>query len=632
MKNDTVSVCWQYYFSTITWGLAMKLNSILIAGSVINLCCLSIPHAEATITATHTAPKEVYTTNDSPGFSFIDETGRYIYHDTLSQYSKYKPDDYEHAWRFVSANNYLGVNKKIKNAGTFEAFQKIADKATIQNTVPLCVNTPLMQKIKPKGTGYDYINFCGLMDVWVDPDTGDWYGLLHDEIFGLDPRYDAIERVKSSDKGVHWAVIDVIQTSQYGMKDKRDEALGQTYNYGGGDPRLFVDYASGYFYMFYTSRVQNLSGWSGFSSFMQEHVMRAPIAGKMSPDSWRKYHNGKWEKYNTQDYSLGNAGPASNLVSVDVSPKGYFTPEYNPETMSGTASELTSQGKLINSPLRVINVAWNSYLSKYIATPEPSSGAQNEKKAPMEFYATESLTNPKWKKVFTLNDYVTRSWYRFMMDPQAMTLSNFIVGKKFRTFCYYECQQYNGEYIDVTINNTNKSKTNNSIRLTKFKNKLGDILTADKKFNLTVTHGKTNNKMSWGLLDKQDGYYHIVVYPKGKANNKRFLGVTEAGGGNHLRKWGAEVGLMVNPCKANPVSDRCLSSQWVKMPTVKTKHDGTELKDGNYRLVNRLSGLTLSFDSTQRLDQQVSVSPFRSWDCTEPTCLDGSKAYSQILQ
>ncbi|WP_279463244.1 hypothetical protein [Aeromonas dhakensis] len=119
---------------------------------------------------------------------------------------------------------------------------------------------------------------------------------------------------------------------------------------GGGDPRLFVDYASGYFYMFYTSRVQNLSGWSGFSSFMQEHVMRAPISGKMSPDSWRKYHNGKWEKYDTQDYSLGNAGAASNIVSVDVSPKGYFTPEYNPETMSGTASELTSQGKLINSP------------------------------------------------------------------------------------------------------------------------------------------------------------------------------------------------------------------------------------------------------------------------------------------
>ncbi|MCW0507484.1 hypothetical protein [Aeromonas piscicola] len=612
----------------------MKLNSTLIAGGMINLCLLSIPHAHAAITATHTTPQKVYTSNDSPGFSFMDETGRYIYHDTFSQYSKYKPDDYEHAWRFVSAKNYQGVNNKVKNAGTFEKFKKISDKATLQNTVPLCENTPLMKKIKPKGvSGYDYINYCGLMDVWVDPDTGDWYGLLHDEIFGLDPRYDAIERVKSSDKGVHWAVIDVIQTSQYSMKDKRDEALGQTYNYGGGDPRLFVDYASGYFYMFYTSRIQTLSGWSGFSSFMQEHVMRAPIAGKMSPDSWRKYHDGKWEKYNTQDYSLGNAGAASNIVSVDVSPKGYFTPEYDPDTMSGTASELVAQGKLINSPLRVINVAWNSYLKKYIATPEPSSGAQNEKSAPMEFYVSESLANPKWEKLFTLKDYVTRSWYRFMMDPQALTLSNFIVGKTFRTFCYIDCTaKSDGEYIDVTLKNSNESKTESAIKLTQFKNKFGDILTADKKFNLTVTNGRTNNKMSWGLLDRQDGYYHVVAYPKGKANKKRYLGVTEAGSANDLRKWGAEVGLRVNPCKDNPASDKCLSSQWVKVPTVKTKHDGSEIKDGSYRLVNRLSGLTLSFDSTQRLDRQVKVSPFRSWDCTESTCQDDSKASSQILQ
>ncbi|WP_314925261.1 hypothetical protein [Aeromonas piscicola] len=612
----------------------MKLNSTLIAGGMINLCLLSIPHAHAAITVTHTTPQKVYTSNDSPGFSFMDETGRYIYHDTFSQYSKYKPDNYEHAWRFVSAKNYQGVNNKVKNAGTFEKFKKISDKATLQNTVPLCENTPLMKKIKPKGvSGYDYINYCGLMDVWVDPDTGDWYGLLHDEIFGLDPRYDAIERVKSSDKGVHWAVIDVIQTSQYSMKDKRDEALGQTYNYGGGDPRLFVDYASGYFYMFYTSRIQTLSGWSGFSSFMQEHVMRAPIAGKMSPDSWRKYHDGKWEKYNTQDYSLGNAGAASNIVSVDVSPKGYFTPEYDPDTMSGTASELVAQGKLINSPLRVINVAWNSYLKKYIATPEPSSGAQNEKSAPMEFYVSESLANPKWEKLFTLKDYVTRSWYRFMMDPQALTLSNFIVGKTFRTFCYIDCTaKSDGEYIDVTLKNSNESKTESAIKLTQFKNKFGDILTADKKFNLTVTNGRTNNKMSWGLLDRQDGYYHVVAYPKGKANKKRYLGVNEAGSANDLRKWGAEVGLRINPCKDNPASDKCLSSQWVKVPTVKTKHDGSEIKDGSYRLVNRLSGLTLSFDSTQRLDRQVKVSPFRSWDCTESTCQDDSKASSQILQ
>ncbi len=156
-----------------------------------------------------------------------------------------------------------------------------------------------MQTVKPKGTGYDYINYCGLMDVWVDPDTGNWYGLIHDEVFGINPRYDAIELATSSDKGENWEIVGVLQTSPYGMKDIRDTPLGKTYDYGGGDPRLFVDYSAGYFYVFYTSRVMNIDlkageaptqsqvPVSGFSSFMQEYVMRAPIQDKMAPGSWQ---------------------------------------------------------------------------------------------------------------------------------------------------------------------------------------------------------------------------------------------------------------------------------------------------------------------------------------------------------
>ncbi|MBL0456884.1 RICIN domain-containing protein [Aeromonas enteropelogenes] len=609
----------------------MKKHTRFMISGIIGLGCFSFQYVWAAVTAEHTPPEQVFLVNDSPGFSFIDETGKYLYHDTLSQYNKYNPNNADHAWRFFSAKNYQGASDNIKDKlGDYEKIKQIYDQATVQNTVPLCTNTPLMKRIKPRGSGYDYINYCGLMDVWVDPDSGDWYGLLHDEIFGLTPRYDAIELVKSTDKGLNWAVTDVIQTSQYGMTDSRDEALGQTYNYGGGDPRLFVDYASGYFYLFYTSRVMNLSGWSGFSSFMQEHVMRAPISGKMSPESWRKYHDGKWEAFSADDYSLGNAGAASNIVSVELSPKGYFTPEYDPATMSGTASELAGQGKLVNSPLRVINVAWNSYLKKYVATPEPSSGPKNEGKAPLEFYVTDSLSSQKWEKLLTLDNYVTRSWYRFMMDPQVQTRSNFIVGKTFRTYCYVECQKYGGEYIDVTLQ---RSPEDNAPTLenTLLKNRDGEVLTADDKFNLAVKKEPGEGDISWGLQDRQDGYYSVVAYPAENTAQKRYLGVAGSGAVNDLRKWAAEVGLLDNPCQ-DATADECLSAQWIKVPTVISRDDGSERRDGSYRLVNRFSGLTLNLDASQAQDRQVTLSPFRSWDCTGATCKDRNRASSQILQ
>ncbi|WP_421208330.1 RICIN domain-containing protein [Aeromonas enteropelogenes] len=609
----------------------MKKHTRFMISGIIGIGCFSFQYVWAAVTAEHTSPEQVFLVNDSPGFSFIDEAGKYLYHDTLSQYNKYNPNNADHAWRFFSAKNYQGASDNIKDKlGDYEKIKQIYDQATVQNTVPLCTNTPLMKRIKPRGSGYDYINYCGLMDVWVDPDSGDWYGLLHDEIFGLTPRYDAIELVKSTDKGLSWAVTDVIQTSQYGMADARDEALGQTYNYGGGDPRLFVDYASGYFYLFYTSRVMNLSGWSGFSSFMQEHVMRAPISRKMSPETWRKYHDGKWEAFSADDYSLGNAGAASNIVSVELSPKGYFTPEYDPVTMSGTASELAGQGKLVNSPLRVINVAWNSYLKKYVATPEPSSGPKNEGKAPLALYVTDSLSSQKWEKLLTLDNYVTRSWYRFMMDPQVQTRSNFIVGKTFRTYCYVECQKYGGEYIDVTLQRS-QEEISPTLENTLLKNRDGEVLTADDKFNLAVEKEPGQGDMSWGLQDRQDGYYSVVAYPTGNTAQKRYLGVIGSGAVNDLRKWGAEVGLLDNPCQ-DATADECLSAQWIKVPTVISRDDGSERRDGSYRLVNRFSGLTLNLDASQAQDRQATLSPFRSWDCTGATCKDRNRASSQILQ
>lgn len=298
--------------------------------------------------------------------------------------------------------------------------------------------------------------------------------------------------------------------------------------------------------------------------------------------------------------------------------------------MSGTASELAGQGKLVNSPLRVINVAWNSYLKKYVATPEPSSGPKNEGKAPLALYVTDSLSSQKWEKLLTLDNYVTRSWYRFMMDPQVQTRSNFIVGKTFRTYCYVECQKYGGEYIDVTLQRS-QEEISPTLENTLLKNRDGEVLTADDKFNLAVKKEPGEGDMSWGLQDRQDGYYHVVAYPTGNTAQKRYLGVIGSGTVNDLRKWGAEVGLLDNPCQ-DATADECLSAQWIKVPTVISRDDGSERRDSSYRLVNRFSGLTLNLDASQAQDRQATLSPFRSWDCTGATCKDRNRASSQILQ
>ncbi len=613
----------------------MNIYVRFIFGGIIVFGCLSFQYARATVTAEHTFPEPVYLYNDSPGFSFLDENGKYLYHDTFSQYEKYNPNNAHHAWRFFSAKNYQEASDNIKDKlNDYEEVKKLYDQATVQNTVPLCTNTPLMKRINPRGrSDYDYINYCGLMDVWVDPDSGDWYGLLHDEIFGLNPRYNAIELVKSTDKGLNWNVTNVIQTSQYGMTDSRDEELGQTYNYGGGDPRLFVDYASGYFYLFYSSRVFDLVNKSESSQAWLEHVMRAPISRKMSPDSWRKFRDGKWEKFSTDDYTLGNAGAASNIVSVDVSPKGYFTPEYNPETMDGTVNELVEQSKLINSPLSVINIAWNSYLKKYVA-PKPLSDSKNGGKVRLALYVTDSLSSQKWERLLTLNSYGSRSWYRFIMDSQVQTNSNFIVGKTFRTYCYVSCQKYQGgEYIDITLQ-TSRQDSQVMLESILIKNRDGEVLTADDKFNLTVKKEPSKEDMRWELQDMEDGYYRVMAYPVGNKEQGRFLGVAETGIANDLRAWGGEVELVDGPCQSqgDTTTDECLSSQWVKVPTVKSLNDGSETRDGSYRLVNRFSGLMLNLDASQALNQQVTLAPFRSWDCTDATCLDSNKASSQILQ
>ncbi|MCY9873758.1 hypothetical protein [Vibrio barjaei] len=605
---------------------------------------------QANPTVSFGTPTSLNVHNDSPGFSFIDENGKYYYHDTFSQYSTYSPNNYEHAWRFFSASDFYDVNRKYASQ-----FQTILDRATVQNTVPLCNNSPLMQTIQPKGNTntntYPYNNFCGLMSVWVDPDTGNWYGLIHDEIFGLMPRQDAIELAESTDKGRHWRITKTIATSQFGMRDYRQlpadqphnyDPHAQTYDYGGGDPRLFVDYSTGYFYVFYTSRVQNTqNGYatSGFSSFMQEHVMRAPISKKMAPSSWAKYYRGQWLKMDDgADLSLGNTKPDSNIVPTELSTTGYYPVEYSPNN-SGNAVTMRTNRQLVNSPLRVMNVSWNAYLNKYIGTPEHSSGAQNGQTAPLSIYATDNLSSQKWTLLATSQGYISRSWYRFMMDTKYPAINDFITGKEFTSNCYYSCSNKAvSESLPITLNDPTNSVHGHYLPY--LRNGNNEYLywnNFHKELEITNSEQTANRGNRWMVHYSGDGYVRLINVEEGlllDPSTQRYLSVTPTSKANidDYRKWGTKVDLIADVCSQDKDSKDCLASQWIILKDKSVQHNNSETETGHVRFINRLSGLALSFNDDRSLSEKVAVSPPRNWDCVENTCLDPRNLLSQKIE
>lgn len=79
---------------------------------------------------------------------------------------------------------------------------------------------------------------------------------------------------------------------------------------------MFVDQASGYFYVYYGSRVIPKKG-AGDPNGGLSHVARAPMSGKMAPGTWHKWFGGAWSQ-------PGIGGRESNLVPVTPdAPLGY---------------------------------------------------------------------------------------------------------------------------------------------------------------------------------------------------------------------------------------------------------------------------------------------------------------------
>ncbi|TQF06916.1 hypothetical protein E6W39_37900 [Kitasatospora acidiphila] len=548
--------------------------------------------AAATPAAARTAPPRAgsytVTIGSSGGYAYPDDTPASVYTDKdgsfhfQESHSLYGATD-SRQWTFYSGSDF---DSATADSALDNAVNPSNPNDRNNDTTWRCNNSPtgLTATAAPAGSGYAQPNYCDLSGVWVDPDTGDWYGLVHNEFtpqpFGDGLHYDAIDYAVSTDQGHTWAIKDHAITSPYSTTRGDTTAFpAQTYYYGDGDQRLLVDTASGYFYVFYGSRIIDKNGgWGAF----QEHVARAPISAKMAPGSWQKWYDGAWSQ-------PGAGGLESDMVPADAAnPTGYLPPakEYNPAN-TGTISQQVAAGTLAaTTPLFVMNVSYDAYLGLYLGTPQAVDQSGN---APQQIYATADLSTQKWTLLGDTGSYHTASWYRWLLDGANLTNST-IVGKNFRTYCAYGCSNgSSGEYVNTTIDSSTPATAPfDPAKTYRISSGDGRVLAQANGGSATTSLAAPAGSAleAWSFTSVGDGSYLIT-----NAATGAHLGVDA--GGNAGRAWGAAPTVG---------SGSGVGQQWFIVPT-----------GADYRLVNRYSGLVLGLNATGTL---AETTPARYWTDT----------------
>lgn len=536
---------------------------------------------DATYTVTVDGTGSWTNPDDTPASPFIDKDGTFYYSQAHALYGASDPRE----WLFYQGTdlNDATLDEDISNHDTTEQCNN--SPTGVESTAP------------PQPNSYSQPNYCDLTQFWIDPDTGDWYSLVHNEFtprpFGDSLHFDGIDYAVSTDQGKTWDIKDHVITSPYSTKRGDTDAFPQqTYYYGDGDPRLFVDTASGYFYAFYGSRVVDKGGsWKAF----YEHVARAPIADKMAPESWQKWYDGGWSE-------PGVGGKESNMTPVTAdSPTGYTAPadEYDPKN-PGTSAEQVAAGTMPpTSPLFVMDVTYNAYLGLYIGEPQNPDQSGN---AAQEIYATDNLATQKWTKIGDTGSYHTASWYRWFLDGANGTNKD-IVGKDFRMYCSYACggtypdDAWFSEYAKVTIDSSHPAEpvTDGTYRVA---NADGRLLTQARHGARTTSTDSPAGRLSdWTFAGNGDGSYTIT-----NAGTGQVLGVDSSS--TTSRAWGAKP-------HATTVRDGKpdVGQQWWVVPGTSAENGAST---GDVTLVNRYSGTVLSLSSVA--SRTAELTPARSWD------------------
>lgn len=447
--------------------------------------------------------------------------------------------------------------------------------------------------------------------MWVDPDTGTWYGLVHDEFtpqpFGDGLHYDSIDYAESTDKGKTWTIEGHAITSPYSTtRDDSTAFPGQSYDYGDGDPRLYVDYASGYFYVFYSSRIVPKGGDAGSVDTLA-HVARAPISGKMAAGTWQKWYNGAWSQ-------AGVGGLESNLEPVDSTNTTGYTPvsaDYSPANTGTTDAQISAGLLPSKSPLDVMNITYDAYLGLYIGAPEVVNTNSAE---PQQYYVTDNLATQKWYLIGDTGSYTSDSWYRWFLDSANLTSEEF-VGKSFRSYCSISCNSSGGEYATTTIASTSPaSSAFTAGQPYQIASGAGQILEqvsgSSATSSVTSTGGSTLG--TWTFVAVGDGSYEIVNHSTGQ-----LLGVSASS--TSTRAWGTAP--TVTALAANGPT---VGQEWF---VVADTDPSTGAQTGTYRLVNRYSNLVLGL--TAGASAAAQTLPDRSWTNTTGNSVGGSHSAAE---
>ncbi|MEV4558108.1 RICIN domain-containing protein [Kitasatospora sp. NPDC049285] len=656
--------------------------------------------ATPTYTVTTGATGTYAYADDTAAWPFVDSDGKFYFQ---SSHSLYAGKD-SRAWQFWTGTDIdTGVTK-----APVSSTPDNADTTVRCNTSP----TGLMSSYDPRGSqtaGYAERNYCDLVGTWIDPDTGDWYGAVHNEFtpspFGDGLHYDSIDYAQSTDHGATWTIKDHIITSpfttwrandqlftlasdgsvrtgggqcldisgggttagtavgRYGCtgnanqkwtvtggtlvnpasalcltaagtgpgaaftiqacsgaatqrfttpaagakgqlslagtpascvdstatvklavcndptKDGRDQFPNQTYYYGDGDPKLFVDTASGYFYLYYDTQILNTAGGGRVDL---GHVARAPISAKFAPSSWKKWYGGSW----TQP---GVGGKETDLVPSDGTSAGYLDDAYNPFNTGTTAQQL-STGQLPGAPpLARMNVTYDAYLGQYLGMPRPENPTTS---TPLHIYATTDLATQKWTDIGTVTSPSGGAWYRSVLDATGKT-SNYLIGKTFRNYCMYSCTPTSSgaQWVSTTIDTDPTNLPTPPVRPgTAYRIAAGNgQYLAQSGSGLTTTVGGAAPSQGWKFTATGDGFFTIANAASGQN-----LGVNDTADSG--RAWGAPLTLGTGSGTG---------AQWF----VQSIKDAG-LPAGSYRLVNRYSGQALSLTAGTG---GATTAPQRDW-------------------
>ncbi|MCZ8518382.1 MULTISPECIES: RICIN domain-containing protein [Paenibacillus] len=305
--------------------------------------------------------------------------------------------------------------------------------------------------------------------LWIVPESGRFYTTVHVEFnygswrnqgyTGPIQHFRRIGVAYSDDHGRTWTYQGDIITSQHPTNPSSGAYPDDSYNYGVGDQKLFVDLAGGYYYVYYQTAWLSKNQDNRQS---QIKVARSPLGSNMAPGSWKKYFNGSWNE-------PGIGGQDSVALPGNVNDSGV--------------------------------VVWNSYLNKYMAITNGDGGGN--------IAIASDLNKQDWSSLGRFADRSRIQWYNFPVDS-SNARDRMIVGKTFRL--YSAQNNYDGiptKYMDVTIESDDREQ--------KFEqNAFYRIINQNSGKALELLNGAGQNIIQWDIGGDEKYYQQWKIQETGK--------------------------------------------------------------------------------------------------------------------